>query len=94
MAGKYFYKNDIGVSEIKIGTKGFICIGCEPPNDHPHTYYTMGDGDYKHCTYCYTKFVYDPTLSPEYTNPPNCFAGYLNDINESMSEGYDKDKDD
>ena len=94
MAGKYYFKNDIGAKEIKIGTKHFVCIGETPPMDHPHTYYTMGDENHKHCTYCYTKFVYEPALSPEYTNPPNCFAGYLDSINEQMREGYDKDNND
>ena len=62
MAGKYFFKNDIGVPEIKIGTKGFVCIGAEPPMDHPHIYLTMGDKNFKHCLYCNTKFVYEPAL--------------------------------
>ena len=43
--------------------------------------------------YCNTKFVYEPALQPEYTNPPNCFAGHITDINELMDEGYNKDND-
>ena len=93
MEGKYFFKNDIGVPEIKIGTKGFVCIGAEPPMDHPHIYLTMGDKNFKHCLYCNTKFVYEPALQPEYTNPPNCFVGHITDINELMHEGYNKDDD-
>lgn len=73
------YKNDIGVTEIKIGVKSFVCIGCEPPNDHPHIFLTMGDKDYKVCLYCNTKFIYDPTLSQHYTQPPECFHS-LKDI--------------
>ena len=73
------YKNDIGVTEIKIGVKNFVCIGCEPPNDHPHIFLTMGDKDYKVCLYCNTKFIYDPTLSQHYTQPPECFHS-LKDI--------------
>ncbi len=73
------YKNDIGATEIKIGVKSFVCIGCEPPNDHPHIFLTMGDKDYKVCLYCNTKFIYDPTLSQHYTQPPECFHS-LKDI--------------
>tara|TARA_B100001094_G_scaffold328946_1_gene390552 strand:+ start:1320 stop:1571 length:252 start_codon:yes stop_codon:yes gene_type:complete len=69
------YKNDIGVPVIKIGVKGFVCIGAEPPNDHPHVYMTMGDKDYKVCLYCNTRFEYDATLSPQYTQPPECYHG-------------------
>jgi len=75
MARTPTYKNDIGVPVIKIGTKGFVCIGCEPPNDHPHIYLTMGDKDHKVCLYCNTRFEYDSTLSPQYTHPPECYVG-------------------
>lgn len=68
------YKNDIGVSSIKIGSKNFICIGCTPPNDHPHIYLTMGTLDHKNCLYCNTRFEYDSTLSPQYTQPPGCYV--------------------
>ena len=68
------YKNDVGAPSIKIGTKSFVCIGCTPPNDHPHIYLTMGDLDYKVCLYCNTKYEYDSTLSPQYTQPPECYV--------------------
>jgi uncharacterized Zn-finger protein len=29
-------RNDIAVSEIRIGPKEFKCIGVSPPHDHPH----------------------------------------------------------
>tara|TARA_B100001287_G_C22239099_1_gene325094 strand:+ start:131 stop:382 length:252 start_codon:yes stop_codon:yes gene_type:complete len=70
------YKNDIGVAEIKIGVKNFVCIGETPPMDHPHIFLTMGDKDYKVCLYCNTKFTYDETLSKHYTQPPECFHNY------------------
>lgn len=68
------YKNDIGVPIIKIGVKSFVCIGCTPPNDHPHIYLTMGDKDHKVCLYCNTRFEYDSTLSRQYTQPPECYV--------------------
>ena len=69
------YKNDIGVKEIKIGVKSFMCMGCSPPNDHPHVFLTMGNENYLLCIYCSTKYVYDHTLTFRYTNPPECYAG-------------------
>ena len=70
------YKNDIGVAEIKIGVKSFVCVGETPPMDHPHIFLTMGDKDHKVCLYCNTKFIYDETLSKHYTQPPECFYNY------------------
>ena len=72
------YKNDIGVKTIKIGSKSFVCIGETEPMDHPHIYLTMGDDNYKVCLYCNTRYEYDPCLAPQYTNPPDCFAGLKN----------------
>ena len=43
------YKNDIGVAEIKIGVKSFVCVGETPPMDHPHIFLTMGDKDHTKC---------------------------------------------
>ena len=70
------YKNDIGVAEIKIGVKSFVCVGETPPMDHPHIFLTMGEKDHKVCLYCNTKFIYDETLSEHYTQPPECFYNY------------------
>jgi len=67
------YKNDIGVKSIKIGVKSFVCIGCTPPNDHPHVYLTMGEYDHKVCLYCNTRYEYEPILSLQYTQPPECY---------------------
>ena len=85
--------NDQGMTTMILNSLNFMCAGESPPMDHPHIYLTMGDKNFKHCLYCNTKFVYEPALQPEYTNPPNCFAGHITDINELMHEGYDKDND-
>jgi len=69
------YKNDLGVKEIKIGAKGFMCMGVSEPNDHPHVYLAMTKDNTKICPYCGTKFIYDDTLTFRYTNPPECYAG-------------------
>jgi len=73
--GTSIYKNDIGAKSIKIGVKNFVCIGCTPPNDHPHIYLTMGEHDHKVCLYCNTRYEYDPTLFTHYTQPPECYHG-------------------
>ncbi len=35
------FRNDRGVTEIRIGVKEFNCIGVSPPHDHPHVYLNM-----------------------------------------------------
>jgi len=71
------FKNDIGVKEIQIGTKGFVCIGETPPMDHPHIYLTMGEENHKVCLYCNTKYVYNPALSIKESVPNTCYHGEL-----------------
>ena len=39
------FRNDIAVSEIRIGAKEFKCIGVSPPHDHPHVYIDMANQD-------------------------------------------------
>ena len=46
------FHNDIGVAEIQIGAKEFMCIGAMPPFDHPHVFCDMGDDNEYVCPYC------------------------------------------
>ena len=46
------FRNDIAVSEIRIGAKEFKCIGVSPPHDHPHVYIDMANQDTILCPYC------------------------------------------
>ena len=39
------FKNDQGVSEIRIGAKEFKCAGASAPQDHPHFYLDIGKDD-------------------------------------------------
>ena len=39
------FRNDRGVSEIRIGVREFKCTGESPPQDHPHVYINMGEAD-------------------------------------------------
>ena len=65
------FKNDLGLLEIGIGVKEFICIGVSPPQDHPHIYHNMGEADFAYCLYCNTKYVYCPYLGRYETEPPD-----------------------
>jgi len=75
--GTSSFKNDIGVKEIQIGVKGFVCVGETPPMDHPHIYLTMGEENHKVCLYCNTKYVYNPALSTKESVPDTCYYGEL-----------------
>ena len=37
------FHNTPGVPVIEIGAKEFMCVGDEPPFDHPHVFLDMGD---------------------------------------------------
>lgn len=64
MASRYpKFQNDRAVSEIRIGTREFKCIGVSPPHDHPHVYIDMGDDDTISCPYCATRYRFDPQLA-------------------------------
>ncbi len=66
------FHNDPGVASIDIGAKEFMCVGANPPFDHPHVYLDMGDADEMICPYCSTLYRYDPALSPRQARPPEC----------------------
>jgi uncharacterized Zn-finger protein len=54
--------NQPGVSQMRVGTKRFMCIGALPPFDHPHIFIDMGDDLQIVCPYCSTIFHYHPQL--------------------------------
>jgi uncharacterized Zn-finger protein len=64
------FRNDRGVREIGIGVRKFKCIGESSPQDHPHIYINMGEGDTILCPYCGTGFRFDPRLTPLDAEPP------------------------
>ena len=70
------FKNDIGVSTIRIGVKEFMCCGASTPFDHPHEYLDMGTDTDGLCPYCSTRFVYDPNLGELQSDPPDCLFEY------------------
>ncbi len=66
------FQNSNGVARIEIGVKEFMCVGANPPYDHPHIFLDMGDGSEKICPYCSTHYVFVDTLKDNETVPENC----------------------
>ena len=64
------FQNTAGAHAVAIGVKEFMCVGAEPPFDHPHVFLDMGDADEKVCPYCSTLYRYRATLAPTETDPP------------------------
>jgi uncharacterized Zn-finger protein len=67
------FQNSTGDHAIAIGVKEFMCIGAEPPFDHPHIYIDMGEADEKVCPYCSTLYRYRASLAADQSDP----AGHL-----------------
>ncbi|AQT44927.1 zinc-finger domain-containing protein [Bartonella sp. M0177] len=66
------FQNDGGYKMIEIGVKKFMCVGANPPFDHPHIFIDMGADDEKICSYCSTLYRYNPSLSETETKPAGC----------------------
>jgi len=66
------FQNDAGHPIIEIGVRKFMCVGAEPPFDHPHEFLDMGDENEIVCPYCSTLYRYVADLAPEETRPPGC----------------------
>jgi uncharacterized Zn-finger protein len=63
------FQNDAGDIAIEIGVKEFMCVGANPPYDHPHVFLDMGDDAEKVCPYCSTLFKYNSSLKASETVP-------------------------
>ena len=66
------FQNDAGHAAIDIGVKEFMCVGANPPFDHPHVFLDMGSDDEKVCPYCSTLYRYNPTFKATQTDPVGC----------------------
>ena len=66
------FQNDAGHAAIEIGVKEFMCVGANPPFDHPHVFLDMGADSEKVCPYCSTFYRYAADLAPAETRPENC----------------------
>jgi uncharacterized Zn-finger protein len=66
------FQNDAGHAAIEIGVKEFMCVGANPPFDHPHVFLDMGADNEKVCPYCSTLYRYNPALKAYETRPEGC----------------------
>ena len=66
------FHNDSGVPVIEIGATRFMCIGANPPFDHPHVFLDMGSDSDVICPYCSTVYRHAPALGAGESNPPEC----------------------
>ena len=66
------FHNELGLVQIEIGAREFMCVGAKPPFDHPHIFLDMGDEREIICSYCSTLFRYDPALKPHEARPGEC----------------------
>ena len=51
-------QNDVGVPEMEVRTREFVCTGQAPPHDHPHVSIRIGVENRATCPYCGTKAIY------------------------------------
>jgi len=66
------FQNDAGVSTIEIGSREFMCVGANPPFDHPHVFLDLGTDNEIICPYCSTLYRYAADLGPGEARPPEC----------------------
>ena len=66
------FHNDAGVSVIEIGSQEFMCVGANPPFDHPHVFLDLGNDNEIICPYCSTLFRFAADLAPGEARPPEC----------------------
>ena len=68
-----YFQNDAGHRAIDIGVKEFMCVGANPPFDHPHVYLDMGADSEKICPYCSTLFRFNGALGAQDSAPAGAF---------------------
>lgn len=66
------FQNDAGHPLIEVGVKKFMCVGANPPFDHPHEFLDMGDDQEIICPYCSTLYRYNSALDAHETQPAGC----------------------
>jgi uncharacterized Zn-finger protein len=66
------FHNDAGVPMIEIGSKEFMCVGANPPFDHPHVFLDLGNDNEIICPYCSTLYRHAADLAAGEARPPEC----------------------
>ena len=71
------FHNTAGHKMIEVGVKEFMCIGANPPFDHPHVFLDMGADTEVVCPYCSTLYKFSAARSAMETNPSGCLVEAL-----------------
>jgi uncharacterized Zn-finger protein len=66
------FHNDAGVAVIEIGSHEFMCVGANPPFDHPHVFLDLGNDKEIICPYCSTLYRFAADLAAGDARPPEC----------------------
>jgi uncharacterized Zn-finger protein len=66
------FHNDAGVAVIEIGSQEFMCVGANPPFDHPHVFLDLGNDNEIICPYCSTLYRFAADLAAGEARPPEC----------------------
>jgi uncharacterized Zn-finger protein len=66
------FHNDAGVPVIEIGSQEFMCVGANPPFDHPHVFLDLGNDSEIICPYCSTLYRFASDLGAGEARPPEC----------------------
>ena len=66
------FQNDAGHATIAIGVKEFMCVGANPPFDHPHVFLDLGNDNEIICPYCSTLYRFAADLAAGEARPPEC----------------------
>jgi uncharacterized Zn-finger protein len=66
------FHNDAGVAIIEIGSQEFMCVGANPPFDHPHVFLDLGNDNEIICPYCSTLYRFAADLGAGEARPPEC----------------------
>lgn len=66
------FHNDAGAPVIEIGARRFMCVGANPPFDHPHVFLDMGTDSDIICPYCSTVYRFASDLHGRDSRPPEC----------------------
>lgn len=68
------FQNDAGHPVIEIGVKEFMCVGANPPFDHPHVFLDMGSDSQVLCPYCSTLYIHDARLHADESDPKSAIV--------------------
>jgi len=49
-----------------------MCVGANPPFDHPHVFLDLGNDSEIICPYCSTLYRFAADLKPGEARPPEC----------------------